>query len=173
MHMHVGAESRVVGEVPAFVIRIVVDNDVVVVPIPIINVAEIEGSYAEVISAEPEAAGPATTQAPHVTRSDSALEAAMFPRVFKTESGIATAIGVAYPVVILVDVRSFGVRRFIAIGSARLVFLAWAGGLFARRGLPLRCSLCGAASRTARRNVSATDAVAASSSVAAPCVMLR
>lgn len=171
--MHVGAESRVVGEVPAFVIRIVVDNDVIVVPIPIINVAEIEGSYAEVISAEPEAVGPATTQAPHVTRSDSALEAAMLPGAVEVEPGIAAAIGVANPLVILVNVRSFRVRGFIAIGSARLIFLAWAGGLFARRGLPLRCSLGRAASRTARRNVSATDAVAASSSVAAPCIMLR
>ena len=179
MHVHVSAESRVVGQIPAFVIRIIVDHDVIVVPIPIINVAEIEGSYAEVKSAEPEAAGSSAAQAPHVTRSDSALEAAMLPRVVKVKSGIATAIGVADPFVILVDVRSFGVRGFIAIGSARLISLArlsllvW--GLFARRGLPLRCSLGRAVSRsrTARRNISATYAVAASASVAAPCIMLR
>lgn len=173
MHVHVGAESRVVGEIPTIVIRIVVDNDVIVVPIPIVNVAEIEGSYAEVVSAEPEAAGSSAAQAPDVTRSDSTLEAAMLPGVFKMESGIATALGVADPLVILVDVRSVGVRGFIAIGSARLVFLVWAGGLFARRRFPLRCSLGRAASRgrTARRNVSAANAVAAS--VAASCVMLR
>ena len=179
MYVRVGAESRIVGKIPAFVIRIVVDHDVIVVPIPIINVAEIEGSYAEVISAEPEAAGRATTQAPDVTRSDSSLESAMLPGAVKVESGIATAIGVADPLVVLVDVRSFGVRGFIAIGSARLISLArlsllvW--GLFARRGLPLRCSLGRAVSRsrTARRNISATYAVAASASVAAPCIMLR
>ena len=171
--MRVGAESRVVGQIPAFVIRIIVDNDVIVVPIPIINVAEIEGSYAEVKSAEPEAAGSSAAQAPHVTRSDSALEAAMLPGVVKVKSGIAAAVGVADPFVILVDVRSFGVRGFIAIGSARLISLArlslLAWGLFSRRGLPLRRSLGRAASRsrTARRNVSATYAVAA------PCIMLR
>jgi hypothetical protein len=179
LYVHIGAESRIVGEIPAFVIRIVVDDDVVVSPIPIINVGEIEGSYAEVKSAEPETAGSSTAEAPYVARSETALEAAMLPGMVKVESGIATAIGVADPLVILVDVRSFGVRGFIAIRSARLIslarlsFLAWS--LFARRGFPLRRSFGRAASRsrTARRNVSATDAVAASASVAAPCIVLR
>ena len=180
MYVHVDAESWIVGKIPAIVIRIIVDHDVIVVPIPIIDITEIEGSYAEVISSEPEAAGPSAAQAPHIARSESALEAAMLPGMVKVESDIATAIGVADPLVILVDVRSFGVRGFIAIGSARLIslarlsFLAW--GLFAWRGFPLRRSFGHAASRsrTARRNVPATDAVAASASVAAPlhCVVL-
>jgi hypothetical protein len=101
----------------------------------------------------------------------------MLPGMVKVESGIATAIGVADPLVILVDVRSFGVRGFIAIRSARLMslarlsFLAW--GLFARRGFPLRCSLGRAASGTVRRNVSATNPVVSSASVAASGIVLR
>jgi hypothetical protein len=140
LYVHVDAESWIVGKIPAIVIRIIVDHDVIVVPIPIINITEIEGSYAEVISSEPEAAGPSAAQAPHVARSESALEAAMLPGMVKVESGIATAIVVADPLVILVDVRSFGVRGFIAIGSARLISLArlsiLAWGLFAPRGFP-------------------------------------
>jgi hypothetical protein len=159
------------------VVWIVINDDVVVSPIPTLNVGEIKGSHAEVKSAKPEAAGSTSTEAPYVAWSETALEAAMLPGVVKVESRIATAIGVADPFVVSVDVRSFGVRGLVAIRSARLIslprlsFLAW--GLFARRGLPLRCSLGRAASRTARRNISAADAVAASASVAATSIMLR
>lgn len=54
LDVNVGAEARVVGEVPADVIGIVVDHDVIRSPVPVAAVVEVVGRYAEVESAKPE-----------------------------------------------------------------------------------------------------------------------
>ena len=51
--MDVGAKSYVVGEVPAFVVGIVVDDDVVAIPEPVVAEAEVIRRDAEIKAAEP------------------------------------------------------------------------------------------------------------------------
>ena len=55
MDVDVGAEPGVVGEVPAGVVRIFVDDDLVGVPKPAVNIAKVVRSYAEVEASKPEA----------------------------------------------------------------------------------------------------------------------
>ena len=58
LHVDVGAQSDVVGEIPARVVGIVIDDDVVAVPIPVVDVSQVKRSNAEVEAAKPEAVGP-------------------------------------------------------------------------------------------------------------------
>ena len=112
--MNVGAQPGVVGKVPADVVGVFVDHDVVAVPIPVIDVGEVKRSNAEVEAAEPEAAGIAAFEAPAVSATESAVEAAMFPGVVEVEADIVTAALVADPFAVVVDVRGFGVPFTVA-----------------------------------------------------------
>src|SRR5271167_1459087 len=58
--MDVGSEAHVVGQVPAIVVRILVDNDVVAGPIPITAESKVDRGNAPVPSAKPEPAWAAT-----------------------------------------------------------------------------------------------------------------
>jgi hypothetical protein len=53
--MHVDTESDVVREIPAEVVWVIVDHDVIVIPIPVIHIGQVERGDAEVVPAEPEA----------------------------------------------------------------------------------------------------------------------
>ena len=53
--MNVRTQAHVIGEIPAHVIRVVVDDDIVRAPVPIAAQIDIVGSNAEVKAAEPEA----------------------------------------------------------------------------------------------------------------------
>jgi hypothetical protein len=93
----VGAEPDVVGEVPADVIGIIVDDDFVRIPEPAVTEANIVGSHGEVEAAEPEASGAAAREMPDVATTDTAGEAAMLPRMIQMVVGVVTAGIMAYP----------------------------------------------------------------------------
>ena len=153
MNVDVGAEPGVVGEVPAVVVGIFVDDDVIAVPKPIANVIVIVGSYAEGEAAEPEALAVSTAQAEHMTAAKAAGEAAMFPRMIEMIVGIIAAGIVADPCVIVVDVRSFRVIGLIAEGRARIFLGAGFGSAIfrtVRRGISGGCW-------AVRGNVTAAD----------------
>jgi hypothetical protein len=73
----VGSEADVVGEVPAGVVGIVVDDDVVGVPEPSVRVGEVPGGYAEVEAAEPEAGWTSSAETPDVGGAEAAGEVAV------------------------------------------------------------------------------------------------
>jgi hypothetical protein len=80
-HMHVGAETNVIGQIPTRIVRVNVDNDVVGVPQPIRAVVNIVGRDAEEEPAELEARWAAACQAVDVTAADVSWEMAVLPRM--------------------------------------------------------------------------------------------
>ena len=106
--MDVGSEAVVVGEVPAGVVGVFVDDDVVGVPVPAVDVGEVPGGYAEVEASEPEAGGSASAEAPDVGGTEAGGEVAVLPGVVEVVVGIVAAGVVADPAA-LIDVGVVGV----------------------------------------------------------------
>ena len=79
MDVDVGAESGVVGQIPAVVVGIFVDDDGIAVPEPISSVVVIIGRHAEEEAAEPEALAVSSAKAEHMAAAKAAVEAAVFP----------------------------------------------------------------------------------------------
>ena len=115
LNVDVSAEADVVGQVPAVMVWVVVEYDLVGAPDPIVAEAEVSGSHTEIETAEPEALAVATFDAPHVALADAPREAAMLPGMIKMIVGIVAAGIVAYPLIVGVNVRSFGVAGFVGI----------------------------------------------------------
>jgi hypothetical protein len=113
----VGAQSRVVGEIPAFVVGVIVDHDIVAIPIPVIAIGQVKRGDAEVETAKPESAGIAAFDAPPVSTAEATVEAAMFPRMLKVEACVFAPGIVPDPFAVAVDVRSFGMILTVAIGA--------------------------------------------------------
>ena len=112
--MHVDTKPGVVGEIPAEVVGVIVDDDVIVIPIPAVYVSQVERGDAEEICAESEAVWTTTSQSPDVTRANS-FKVSMFPGAVKVKPGIAASGSVSNPFAIFVDMRGFGVSFAVAI----------------------------------------------------------
>jgi hypothetical protein len=121
LDVDVGAESGVVGQVPAVVVGIFVDDDGIAVPEPIRGVVVIVGRHAEVEAAEPEAFAVSSAKTEHMAAAKAAIEAAVFPGMIDVIVGIVAAGIVANPLVIVVDVRGFRVVGLIAEGASILL----------------------------------------------------
>ena len=112
--MTIRAQTDVVGKIPADVIRIVVDHDIVAIPVPIAAVVNIIGRDREEKSANIEAVRATAPQTPHMLRPNPAFEVAVFPGMIQVVIGIGATGVMSHPVVILsVHVRSFRVVRLI------------------------------------------------------------
>jgi hypothetical protein len=122
LDVDVGAESWVVGQVPAVVVGVVVNYDLVCAPVPIVDEAVVGGSDIEVETAEPEAIAIATFDAPLMAAADAASEAAMLKRMIDVIAGVIAAGIVANPLIIGVDVRGIGVAIFVGVSRG---FLLW------------------------------------------------
>jgi len=119
----VGAEPRVVGQVPAGVVGIFVDDDGIAVPIPIIGEVVVVGSYAEVEAPKPEAVAVSSAKVVRMAAAKAASEAAVFPGMIQVIVRVAAAGIVANPMVIMVNVRRLRMIGLIAEG-AMVVFRA-------------------------------------------------
>jgi len=115
LDVDVSAEADVVGEVPAVMVWVVVDYDLVGAPGPVVAEGVVSGGRTEIETAEPEALAVATFDAPLVALADAAGEAAMLPGMIKMIMGIIAAGIVAYPLIVGVNVRSFGVAGSVGI----------------------------------------------------------
>src|ERR1700722_8747383 len=124
-------------------VGIVIDDDLVAVPEPIIAVGKVKGANAEVEAAKPEPVGASSGDAPDVAAAEAAGEPTMFPGMIEVEAGIVSSGVVSDPRSVVVDVRSFGMAFFAATGRR-------SGGRAAN------------GSGAVLRNKSATDSVAAS-----------
>lgn len=126
--MDVSTEAGVVGQVPAGVIGVFVDDHVVRVPEPAVGEGNIIGSYAEVEAAEPEASRAAADQMPMMVRTEAAVEVAMAPGVVEVIVGVVTAGVMADPagaVLIVINVGCVGVALVIVVVA---MFLRRVGG---------------------------------------------
>ena len=130
MHVDVGAEPHVVGEIPSLVIGVVIDDDLIAIPIPVITVGQIKRGNPEVEAVKPKAVGPASGKVPHMVRAEAAGEASMFERMIQVEASIIVPVIMADPFAVVMDVRGFGVAWFVmadrpgwrAMGNRRTVF---------------------------------------------------
>jgi len=120
----VGAEADVVGEVPAVVVGIFEDGDLVSGPVPIVAKGVISRSDAEIGAAEPETRPIAAGDAPNVAAAEAAGEAAVFPGMIKVIVGIIAAGVMTDPLAVGMDVRSFGMALFVGVFCRRWVFVA-------------------------------------------------
>src|SRR5208282_3095914 len=123
-HVDIGSEPDVIGEVPPDVIRIIVDDDVVRIPEPAVTVANVVGSHVEVETAEPKAAGASASEAPHVAATETAGEAAMFPRMVQMIVSVVAAGVMAHPLSIAMHVGSCGMS-FLVVELAVFLGRMW------------------------------------------------
>jgi len=124
-YVNVGPQPYVVGEIPARMIGIVVDDDLIRIPEPVVAEAEIIGSNAEIETTEPEPAGAPAGESPPVLRAQAGSEMSVFPGMIDVVVGIVSAASVSDPISVRVHVRSLGVPGLVA-EIVVLVFLVTA-----------------------------------------------
>src|SRR5579863_433605 len=105
-HVNVGAESWVVRQIPAVVIRIFEDRDGVAIPVPIVDKTVIVRGYVEVKSTEPETIPISPAKLEHMPASKTAREAAVLEGPVHLIMRIVPARVMADPFIVAVDVRS-------------------------------------------------------------------
>src|SRR6202030_668408 len=150
LDVDVGAGSGVVGQIPAVVVGIVVDDDGIAVPVPVIGVVVIVGSYAEVEAAEPEAIAVSSAQMILMAAAKAAGEAAVFPGMIQVIVRVAAAGIVANPLVIVVHVRGVRMIGPIAEGAGVVLRAAFLSAIF-RAAILLSVILGRAILRSVRR----------------------
>jgi hypothetical protein len=131
----IGSEAGVIGEIPAWVIGVVVYHDVVAVPQPIAGVVKVVRSYAPEEAAKPETISASAFEAIDVVATNFTAEASVFPYVILVVPSIVAATFMTDPLIVLsMHVRSFGMTLLIAIRGAPLVA--------ARTTAPFVAALC-------------------------------
>jgi len=151
--VNIDAESHVISEVPADVIGVIVDDDVVAIPEPVATVANVKRRYAEVIAAKPEATGASAAEAPYETRTESTLEVAVLPSVIEVEAVFVPSPVMPNPPPILMDVRGVRMAFLIAVGG-----VLWLGRVprsTLHRNRPAKVIMIGR--RSTGRNIAAAD----------------
>lgn len=99
-NVNVSAESHVVGKIVAGIVRVVVEHDVIGVPLPAIYKDKVNGGNAEEEAAEPETIATASAKPPYMTRAESARETAVLPGVIEVVARIISAFIVPDPLII-------------------------------------------------------------------------
>ena len=120
LDMDIGAEPDVVGQVPAVVVGIFVNHDIVAIPEPIAAIAEVEGGYAETKTAEPEAVRASAAKMPHMAAAEAAGEVSVLKGMIEMIVNVAAAGVVANPLAVVMDVGSVGMPRFVVEMRGRL-----------------------------------------------------
>ena len=111
--VNVRSQPNVVSEIQPVVVGVLVDGDVVAVPVPVIGIGEVERRNAEIISAEPEAAWIASLTAPAVAAAEAAVKVAILPRMIDVVVNVVAAIAMSHPLTVVMNVRSF--RMFVPV----------------------------------------------------------
>jgi hypothetical protein len=111
------------------VVRVLVNYDVIAIPIPVAAIRDIQWRNAEVITIEPETVRTASGQPPFVTAADAFWEVPVFPGTIEVETGVIASIVVPDPFVVVVDVWSFRMSGSVCEGwapsVAGLIPAAW------------------------------------------------
>jgi hypothetical protein len=137
----VGAKPHVVGEVPAIMIRVLIDYDLIGSPVPAIAEGKVDGSDGEIETAKPESLSIAASNVPYMAFAEATGEVPVLPRMIQMIVGIIAAGIVADPSIVGVNMRSVGMAIFVDVfwWCRMLHGLGW--------------------SRSMRRNVAPADAV--------------
>ena len=116
--MHIDAEAHVIGQIPADVVRILVDDDFIRVPEPAVAESYVGSRDIPVPSIEPEPAGSAACEPPNVPGAKAAGKVTVRPRIVEMVARIVGA-GIVTNPGISIHVRSIGVARLVAVVALR------------------------------------------------------
>ena len=105
--VHVRSETNVVGQIPAGVVGIVINDNLVGIPEPTVAIADVKRSHAPKPSVETETSGTATAETPNVAAANAAIEVAVLPGMVEMIVGIFATRVVTHPLAVVVNVRSF------------------------------------------------------------------
>src|SRR5215469_18594014 len=111
--VHVRAQPDVIREIPANMVWIFIDHDVVAVPEPIAAIDNVVWGDAEEEAAKPETARPAALNPEDMAFAKTAPEASVRPRAIQVVVGIIPARIMSNPPVVGVDVGHVGMSRFV------------------------------------------------------------
>jgi hypothetical protein len=111
LDVNVSSQPDVVGEIPACILGIIVDYDVVAAPIPVVDEAQIHGANAPEEAVETEPIRTTAAQMPDVVASDAAVKAAMFERAIQVV--IYTCAVMSHPLATGMDVGRFGMSSAV------------------------------------------------------------
>ena len=159
----VGAEPRVISEVPARMVRILVDHDLIASPVPVRHDVVVVRRNVPIVIAKPESFPVSAREVEYVLRSEAAAEASVYPRLSEVVMRIVGATIMAYPSIVFgIDVRNV---RMALLVHFHMVLRRRPGLSARRRGSPR-------GSRTARRNVSAANRGMTATAVRPAAVLL-
>ena len=111
--MHVRAQPDVIREIPANMVWIFIDHDVVAVPEPIAAIDNVVWGDAEEEASKPETARPAALNPEDMAFTKTAPETSVRPRVIKAVVGIISARIMSNPLVVGVDVGHVGMSGLV------------------------------------------------------------
>ncbi len=117
-NVHIRPEADVISQIPARVIGIVVNDDLVGIPQPTVAIANIKGSNAPEPTVETETRGTAASETPNMAATNAAIETTVLPGMVEMIIGIVATGIMTHPLAIVVNVRSF--RMALFVGMARL-----------------------------------------------------
>lgn len=179
-HVNVGSESDVVRQIPANMVGVLVNDNFIATPDPVVAVGDIIRRNAEIETAEPEALRPASGEMPDVRAAETCRKVPVLPRAVEMIVRIVRRGVVPNPLSVRVHVGRIGVPGPITEIRPLLHGLPLRRSLTLWRSLPLwrsrplssSCLRGGfgrapVGGRTVRRNVSMTNATAVASAVVA------
>ena len=120
LHVNVGTQSHVVGEIPAVMVRVFIDHDLIGIPEPVAAETDVWSRDAEEEAAKAKALWTSSGKSPDMARPKTAGKATMFKGTIEMIRGVVSARVMADPFVVRVHVRSFRVSGFIGETSIRL-----------------------------------------------------
>ena len=98
--MYVSAKPRVISQVPAIVVGILVEHDLVRIPEPRIGEAIVVGSEAKVVAGKPEPLRAPSQEPEDMTTPEAARKASMLPEVIEMVVSIVTACSMSDPQIV-------------------------------------------------------------------------
>jgi hypothetical protein len=103
--VNVNAQPDVIGQVPANMIRVLIDHNLIRIPTPVITVAVVGWSNAEVEAAKPESFPVSSCQPPDMVTAKATPEPPMLPGMVEVVSGVTAAGVMPDPLAVPVNLR--------------------------------------------------------------------
>jgi hypothetical protein len=128
LHVNIGAQPWVVGEIPSVVVGIFVDHDLVAVPEPVRAPGQVKRGNAKSPAIKPETGRAASADVPHVAAAETAGETAMLKRMIEVETGIIASSVVPDPGTVVVYMRGLGMAFLVMKIRCRVGYGSMARG---------------------------------------------
>ena len=123
LHVGISPKPRVIGQIPAFMIRVVIDHNLILIPQPSIGKPIVIRSYTKVEAIEPEPSRPATAQPPAMIRPKPTHKPAMLIRVIQVIMRIATPRVMSNPILTPIPPIHMGSIRMSALIAEVMIFM--------------------------------------------------